>query len=92
MDTTTSRKFPPAPVYVLLAGWIGAVVAIGFIADVRTATYALAVSLLVFAFARVVLPDGAVPRVRSKAHDAVVAVIFAVLLIALAPWGNTPPV
>lgn len=85
-------KFPPVIVYAALLVWLGIVVAIGYMVDVRTASYALAGSLLVLALARLVLPTGAILRIRSKAHDAGIATIFAVLLVALARWGNSPPV
>ncbi|QOQ38453.1 hypothetical protein [Trueperella pecoris] len=87
-----SSKFPPAIVYVLLVAWVAAVLAAGFLADVQVATYLLSASLVSIAAARVALPNGAVPWVRTKAHDATVLMIGAVLLFALAAWGNTPPV
>lgn len=87
-----ARKFPPTIVYIAMLTWIGAVVAISYIADVKTAAYALAVSLLAIAGLRLTLPDGAIPRIRSRAHDAGTSVLLAVLLLALARWGNAPPV
>lgn len=90
--TEASRKFPPTIVYGVMLIWIGAVIGIAFIVDVQTAAYALALSLLVSALARLALPNGAIPRVRSKIHDAGIATIFAVLLLALGRWGNAPPV
>ena len=86
------RKFPPTIVYGAMLIWIGVVIGIALIVDVKTAAYALALSLLVSALARLALPDGAIPRVRSKIHDAGIATIFAALLVALGRWGNAPPV
>lgn len=85
-------KFPPAIVYVLLIAWVATVLAIGFLLDVSTAAYALSASLIAVAIARVSLPNGAVPRVRTKTHDAAVLIIGAIALFILAAWGNTPAV
>lgn len=92
MDKYAGGKFPPVIVYVLLVAWVGAIIATGFLLDVQRAVYALSASCVAIAVARVTLPDGAVPRVRSKAHDATILCLCAAALFMLAAWGNTPPV
>ncbi|MCI7306077.1 MAG: hypothetical protein MR522_07450 [Trueperella sp.] len=92
MEKYAGGKFPPVIVYVLLVAWVGAIIAAGFLLDVQTAAYALSASCVAIAVARVALPDGAVPRVRSKTHDAAILCLAAGALFALAAWGNTPPV
>ncbi|WP_406713670.1 hypothetical protein [Trueperella pyogenes] len=87
-----SGKFPPTFVYVMLVVWVVLIIATGFVFDVKTAAYALSVSLIAVATARVTLPDGAVPRVRSKTHDAIILCSGAIAVFLLAGWGNTPPV
>lgn len=88
----TGGKFPHVLVYVVTVVWLVIVAALAFTADVKTAAWVLAVSLVFFALARLVLPTGTIPRIRTKAHDAAVALILAGFLVALAQWGNAPPV
>ncbi|VEI12767.1 hypothetical protein [Trueperella bialowiezensis] len=91
-DSRSPNKFPPAGVYALGLLWLAVIVALAFAVDVKTAAYVLGGSLIAYAAARAILPTGAIPRVRSKIHDAGIALVFAALLFALGSWGNALPV
>lgn len=87
-----NAHFSHPVVYWACAAWIGIVIALAFLADPRVAILALAGSFVVLAVARLTLPTGYVPSVRSRITDAATLLLLAAALFFLARFALTPPV
>ncbi|QRV01741.1 DUF3017 domain-containing protein [Arcanobacterium phocisimile] len=85
----TEHRVPSLVFFALLVGWIGVVIVLSFTWGVQPAMYTFAASLGVLALARLVLPAGMVPQVRSRWFDVVTLLGLALILSYFANWGDT---
>ncbi|MFP7696544.1 DUF3017 domain-containing protein [Trueperella sp. LYQ143] len=85
-----ARKFPTVWYYAVLLGWVVVLILIAVQWGAATASIALAMTMVVLAVLRIILPDGYIPRIRRRSLDATMYLGFAVILLILAHWGNTP--
>ncbi len=74
----------------LIALWTVAVAVLGFVWSPLWAVRFLAVSLVLYGIAAAVLPEGIVPRVRSRVTDPLVCFFFAATLAFFSQWATTP--
>ncbi|MCI7550997.1 MAG: hypothetical protein PUK40_02735 [Actinomycetaceae bacterium] len=86
------KDLPPIGYYVALVGWLAAVIAIGYVWNVRVASAALAASLVILACIRAVDTRGIVPHVRRTPIDVATLLILAGILGFFSIWGNSPAV
>lgn len=83
-------RLPAKAYYVILALWIGVVVVLAFVAGVQAAGLVLAVSLIVLAALRLMLPEGLIPVVRSGLVDVGTLLLLAAILAYFSLWGDAP--
>ncbi|QJC22220.1 DUF3017 domain-containing protein [Arcanobacterium buesumense] len=88
----TEHRVPSVFFFILLVAWLVCVIILSFIWGVQPAMYTFAASLGGLALARLVLPVGMVPQVRSRWFDVVTLIVLALVLAYFANWGDTPAV
>ncbi|WP_216382253.1 DUF3017 domain-containing protein [Arcanobacterium phocae] len=88
----TEHRVPSVFFFVLLALWIVVVMVLSYVWGAQPAMYTFAGSLAVLALARLVLPAGMIPQVRSRWFDVATLLTLALVLAYFANWGDTPAV
>ncbi|MGV9185150.1 hypothetical protein [Arcanobacterium canis] len=85
-------QLPPVGYYVALILWLVAVVAVSFVVNVEWSADVLASGFVAHALARVLLPAGKVPQVRTRRVDVFWCLAFAGVIAFFASFGNTPQI
>ncbi|MDP9801445.1 hypothetical protein J2S49_001521 [Arcanobacterium wilhelmae] len=83
-------QLPPLGYYVVLIAWLVVAIGTAFLVNVGWAADVLATGFVAHALARVILPAGTVPQVRSKLVDVAWCLAFAGAITFFASFGNTP--
>ncbi|USR78996.1 DUF3017 domain-containing protein [Arcanobacterium pinnipediorum] len=85
----TEHRVPSIFFFGILLAWIGVVILLSFTWGVQPAMYTFAGSLIGLALARLILPAGMVPQVRSRWFDVLTLLGLAMVLGYFANWGDT---